>query len=82
MATTRTPGNTIVADGRRLIDKRHRGMRIALRVGDISQERAEQHLHTEMVRVDCDLFQKAHALPHFLDCAVRYLAQCAVKRSV
>jgi len=82
MATTRTPGIRIVADGRRLIDKRHRGVRIALRVGDISQERAEQRLHTKIVRVDCDLFQKAHARPHFVDCAARCLAQCRDRRSL
>ena len=33
MATTRTPGITIGSDGRRLLDKRYRGIRIGMRVG-------------------------------------------------
>src|ERR1700736_3901035 len=33
MATTRTPGITILSDGRRFIDKRYLGVRIGLRVG-------------------------------------------------
>ena len=33
MATTRTPGITVLAEGRRFIDKRYRGVRIGLRVG-------------------------------------------------
>jgi len=82
LATTRTPGITIVAGGLRFIDKRHRGVRIEMRVGNISQEQAEQRLQTEISRVDCGLFRKAHARTHFIDCAARYLAQCKDKRSV
>jgi integrase len=82
MAATRTPGITIVAGGLRFIDKRRRGVRIAMRVGNIRQEQAEQRLQTEMSRVDCELFRKAHGRPHFIDCAVRYLVQCKVRRSV
>ena len=33
MAATRTPGITIDTDGNYLIDKRHRGTRICLRLG-------------------------------------------------
>src|SRR6266436_1148426 len=69
MATTRTPGMTIVAGGLRFIDNRHRGVRIAMRVGNISQEQAEQRLQSGMSRVDCEIFRKAHARPHFIDCA-------------
>jgi len=35
MTTTRTAGITILADGRRVINKRHLGIRIGLRVGAI-----------------------------------------------
>jgi hypothetical protein len=45
MAATRTPGITIAADGRFFIDKRHRGVRIGMRVGPATQEQAEQRLH-------------------------------------
>ncbi|MBC8087837.1 MAG: hypothetical protein H7Z40_11275 [Phycisphaerae bacterium] len=50
MTTTRTPGITIAADGRRFIDKEYRGVRIGLRVGAITQEQAEQRLDGEMAR--------------------------------
>ena len=42
MSTTRTPGITIHADGRRFIDKRHLGVRISLHVGAVTQDQAEQ----------------------------------------
>lgn len=48
MATTRTPGITVLADGRRFIDKRRLGVRIGLRVGAITQEQAEERLRVEM----------------------------------
>ena len=82
MATTRTPGITVLADGRRFIDKRYLGVRIGLRVGAITQEQAEERLHIEIARVQCDLARKAHARPTFTDCAARYLAQSRSKRSI
>jgi integrase len=82
MATTRTPGITVLADGRRFIDKRYLGVRIGLRVGAITQEQAEERLDIEIARVQCDLARKAHARPTFTDCAARYLAQSRGKRSI
>jgi hypothetical protein len=82
MATTRTPGITVLADGRRFIDKRFRGVRIGLRVGAVTQEHAEERLRTEMARVESDCARKAHARPTFADCAVRYVAQSVGKRSI
>ena len=82
MATTRTPGITVLADGRRFIDKRYHGVRIGLRAGAITQEQAEERLQTEIARVQCDLARKAHARPTFTDCAARYLAQSRSKRSI
>ncbi len=82
MATTRTPGITVLADGRRFIDKRYLGVRIGLRVGAVTQEQAEERLHIEIARVQCDLARKAHARPTFTDCAARYLAQSRGKRSI
>ena len=82
MATTRTPGITVLADGRRFIDKRYLGVRIGLRVGAVTQEQAEERLQIEIARVQCDLARKAHARPTFTDCAARYVAQSRGKRSI
>ena len=82
MATTRTPGITVLADGRRFIDKRYLGVRIGLRVGAVTQEQAEERLHIEIARVRCDLARKAHARSTFTDCAARYFAQSHSKRSI
>ena len=82
MAATRTPGITVLADGRRFIDKRYRGVRIGLRVGAVTQEQAEERLRKEMARVDLDLARKAHARPTFSDCAGRYVEQSRGKRSI
>ena len=82
MAKTRTPGITISTDGRRFIDKRHRGVRIGLRVGAISQEQAEERLRVEMARIEYEQERKKHARPTFADCAARYVAQSRGKRSI
>src|SRR5256884_9845309 len=82
MAKTRTPGITVLADGRRFIDKRYLGVRIGLRVGAVTQEQAEERLQIEVARAQCDLARKAHARPTFTDCAARYLEQSRGKRSV
>jgi integrase len=82
MAATRTPGIIVLANGRRLIDKRYLGVRIGLRVGAVTQEQAEERLRTEMARVECDLARKAHARPTFTDCAARYIEQSRGKRSI
>src|SRR5436190_14359478 len=50
MATPRTPGITVLADGRRFIDKRYLGVRIGLRVGAVTQEQAEERLQIEIAR--------------------------------
>ena len=82
MATTRTPGIIVLADGRRFIDKRYLGIRIGLRVGAVTQDQAEERLRTEMARVQCDVARKAHARPTFTDCAARYVEQSRGKRSI
>jgi integrase len=82
MATTRTPGITVLPDSRRFIDKRYLGVRIGLRVGAVTQEQAEERLHVEIARVQCDLARKGRARPTFTDCAARYVAQSRGKRSI
>jgi hypothetical protein len=71
MAATPTPGITVDACGHRIIEKRHRSIRIGMRVGDSSQEQAEQRLHVEIERVDVDLARRTRARPLFHDCAAR-----------
>jgi integrase len=73
---------TVLAEGRRFIDKRYLGIRIGLRVGAITQEQAEERLEIEIARVHCDLARKAHARPTFTDCAARYVAQSRGQRSI
>src|ERR1700746_220374 len=75
MATTRTPGITVLADGRLFIDKRHLGVRIGLRIGTITQDQAEERLRVEMARIEYERERRAHARPTFADCAARYVAQ-------
>ena len=63
MASTRTPGITTSIDGRRFIDKRYRGVRIGMRVGAITQERAELRLGAQMQRIDLDFARRANPRP-------------------
>ena len=70
MSSTRTPGISLSDDGRCFIDKRHRGVRIAMRTGAASQEFAEHRLSIEMLRVEFELARRAHARPLFRDCAL------------
>ena len=81
MASTRTPGITIDPDGRRIIDKEYRGVRICLRLGAITQEQAEQCLRAEIICLENELQRKAHARPRFAEYAARYLAQSRTKRT-
>jgi hypothetical protein len=82
MAATRTQGITVDTNGNFTIDKEHRGMRIFLRLGPLSQEDAEHRLHAEITRVESELEHKAASHPRFADCAARYLAESQHKRSV
>jgi hypothetical protein len=75
MATTSTPGITVLADGRRFIDKRYLGVRIGVRVGAVTPEQAEQRLSVEIARVGYELARKVHVRTTFSDCAMRYVAQ-------
>jgi len=82
MAATRTQGITVDTNGNFTIDKEHRGVRIYLRLGPLSQEDAEQRLDAEIARVESELEHKAASRPRFADCAARYLAESQHKRSV
>jgi integrase len=78
---TRTPGITIDADGRRLIDKERRGIRICARLGRVSQREAEERLRAEIERTDAESQHNIHTRPRLLDCTARYLAESRFKRS-
>lgn len=82
MAATRTPGITLGRDGRFFIDTRHRGIRLGMRVGPVTQEQAEQRLKREMQQVDLELARRASRRPTFADCAQRYLTQSRDMRSL
>src|SRR5450631_4500096 len=69
MARTRTAGIRIDSDGRRIIDKEHRGVGIYLRLGPISQEDAEQQLANEVARIDAELRYNTNHRHRFVDCA-------------
>ena len=81
MAITRTPGILMYEDGKRMIDKEHRGTRLCRRLGRITQNEAEQILNLEIERLDIELNRKAHARPLFRHCAARYLGESKNKRS-
>ncbi len=82
MPVTRTPGILVFADGRRLIDKEHRGTRLFRRLGRITQEEAEQLLDRDIERLDIEVDRKAHARPLFRHWPTPYLGECRSKRSV
>ena len=82
MAATRMQGITVDTNGNFIIDKEHRGVRICLRLGKLSQRNAEQRLDAEIARVESELEHKAASHPRFADCAARYLAESQHKRSV
>jgi hypothetical protein len=82
MAATRTQGITVDSNGNLIIDKEHRGVRIYLRLGPLSQEDAEFRLDAEITRVESGSDHKAASHPRFADCAARYLAESQHKRGV
>jgi hypothetical protein len=82
MAITCIPGITVGSDGKRVINKEYRGVRLFRRLGCVSQDDAEQRLGNEIEHIDAELERKAHARPLFHQCAARYLDESRHKRSV
>ncbi len=80
MPRTRMPGITVDNDGRRTIDKEHRGIRIFARLRSTSQKRAELRLRAEINRAEIELQRKASS-HQFVDCATRYLVESQTKRT-
>lgn len=75
---TRTPGITLNTAGRRIIDKRHAGVRIFVRLGDVTEEHGQRRLTQEIAKIE----RKTKARPRFADAAARYLKESAGNRSV
>lgn len=81
MATTRTRGISLEADGSRIINKVHKGERIFLRLGKVSQDEAEQRLADEIRQRQNAQHRRTNARPLFADCAARYLTESQHKRT-
>ena len=69
MPSTKIPGVTVNAAGQRIVDKEHRGVRIYMRLGRVSDEQAEQRLRAEMERIEAELQRRATNCHRFADCA-------------
>jgi len=82
MPRTKTPGITINGAGHPIIDKEHRGVRIYVRLGPVSEEEAQRRLTAELQRIELELQQKANARPRFVDAAARNLEESRDKRTV
>lgn len=81
MATTRTRGISLEKDGTRTLNKVHKGERIFLRLGKVSQEEAEQRLADEIRTRSSKQLRRASARYVFADGAARYLIESKEKRS-
>ena len=81
MATTRTRGISLDKDGTRTINKVHKGERIFLRLGNVSQLEAEERLAEEIRQRGESRKRQQCARTLFADCAARYLTESQNKRS-
>ena len=82
MDAAKTPGITVDGDGRRVLDKEYRGVRIYARLGCVNQAEAERRLETEIQRVESQFARRSNCPPRFADAAARYLTQSRDKRSI
>ncbi|MBI5658038.1 MAG: hypothetical protein HZC43_00435 [Nitrosomonadales bacterium] len=81
MATTRTRGISLNADGSRTINKVHKGTRLFIRLGKVSQDEAEQRLAGEIRKLEYERHRRTNVRPVFADCAARYLIESRNKRT-
>jgi integrase len=82
MPITRTKGISIAKDGSRTLNKVHRGQRIFIRLGKVSQEEAERKLAEAIQKIEAKQFRRANTRPVWAECAARYLIESTSKRSV
>jgi len=78
---TGTRGITVDSGGCRIIDKEHRGVRIYVRLGCITEDEASRRLTAEMKQVETEL-EKRGARPRFADAAARYIEESRDLRSL
>lgn len=81
MATTRTRGISLDKDGTRTINKVHKGERIFIRLGKVSQDEAEQRLKEEIAARDDAKRRIGNNRHVFAACAARYLIESKAKDS-
>lgn len=82
MGSTRTRGITLESDGSRTVNKVWKGNRIFARLGQVSQEAAEEWLRAEIERLGAQRHCQRSAGPLFADGAARFLIESSGKRSV
>lgn len=78
---TRTKGIFVESDGSRTINKIHRGERIYIRLGKVSQDEAEQRLKYEIESRSIASKRRSDHFPLFADCAAEYLRESKDKDS-
>lgn len=81
MAKTRTSGIILNKDGTRIINKIYKGESIYHRLGQVSQEEAEQRLKEEIAARDSTRRRVGDDRHVFASCAARYLIESQSKRS-
>ena len=81
MATTRTRGISLDKVGTRTLNKVHKGERIFIRLGKVSQDEAEQRLAEEIRQLSENKHRQRCNRHVFADCASRYLTESQNKRS-
>jgi integrase len=81
MGRTRTKGITLENDGTRTVNKVWKGERIFARLGEISQEEAEQWLTDEIARRQAERDCARCDEPVFASGAKKYLIECEGKAS-
>lgn len=83
MGRTRTRGITLESDGSRTVNKQWRGERLFARLGQVSQEEAENWLASEIARRAAKQVDRGNGhRPVFAAGAARYLTESKKKRSV
>lgn len=82
MGRTRTKGIILEDDGTRTVNKIWRGERIFARLGEVSQEDAENWLREEITKLEVERNRGGSTRPLFAAGAKKYLQECAGKRSI
>jgi hypothetical protein len=82
MTTTRTPGITVLTDGRRFIDKGISEFGSACASARSHRNKLSNDYRSKSLGCNATLRERRNARPTFTDCAARYLAQSHGKGSI